>query len=92
MPSHTDEYDHYNLPEVYDYRRFSMYEMGSIPGTRWNGLNEGPVNGEYYCVWEPVYPRVYEKYEAIDLSSSPYQIELEGEIIDSVFYYNVIVI
>ena len=91
LPSHTDEYDHYSLPEVYDYRRFSMYEMGSIPGTRWNGLNEGPVNGEYYCVWEPVYPRVYEKYETIDLSSSPYQIELEGEVIDSVFNYNVIV-
>ena len=42
-----------------------------------------------FCQWEPVYPRVLEKYEAIDISYSPYQIELEGN--DNYFNYNVIV-
>ena len=67
LPSHTDEYDHFSLPEVYNHRRFTMYEAGSIPATRWNGLNEGTISGEYYCSWEPVYPRVLEKYEEMTL-------------------------
>ena len=91
LPSHTDEYDHFNLQEVYDYRRNAMYSIGGIPGTRWNGLDEGTISGEYYCSWEPVYPRVLEKYEAIDISYSPYQIELEGDLVDNNFNYNVIV-
>jgi len=91
LPTHTDEYDHFSLQEVYDYRRYSMYNLTSIPSTRWNGLNIGPVAGEYYCQWEPVYPRVLEKYEVIDASSSPYQIEIEGDLVDNIFSYNVIV-
>ena len=91
LPSHTDDYDHFNLQEVYDYRRNSMYSIGGIPATRWNGLNVGAITGEYYCQWEPVYPRVLEKYEAIDISYSPYQIELEGDLVDNYFNYNVIV-
>ena len=68
-----------------------MYSIGGIPATRWNGLNVGAITGEYYCQWEPVYPRVLEKYEAIDISYSPYQIELEGDLVDNYFNYNVIV-
>ena len=51
LPSHTDDYDHFNLQEVYDYRRNSMYSIGGIPATRWNGLNVGAITGEYYCQW-----------------------------------------
>ena len=55
-----------------------MYEITSIPATRWNGINEGPISGESNCVWEPVYPALEERYGTIDLSSAPYQLELEG--------------
>ena len=68
-----------------------MYEITSIPATRWNGINEGPISGESNCVWEPVYPALEERYGTIDLSSTPYQLELEGEVVDGNFNYNVIV-
>ena len=68
-----------------------MYEINSIPAIRWNGINEGPTNGEYNCVWEPVYPSVEERYGTIDLSYTPYQLELEGSVVDGNFNYNVIV-
>lgn len=68
-----------------------MYEITSIPAIRWNGINEGPTSGEYNCVWEPVYPSVEEKYGTIDLTYAPYQLELEGEVADGVFSYNIII-
>ena len=90
LPSHTDDYDHFNLQEVYDYRRNSMYSIGGIPATRWNGLNVEQLLVNIIANGASL-PTSLEKYEAIDISYSPYQIELEGDLVDNYFNYNVIV-
>ena len=90
-PPGTDEYDHLNLDTVYTYRR-DMYTIGGIPSTKWNGAAPDPmIGGQYDCDWETVFPTVETVYNSLEGISTPYHIEVEGDIDGDQFNYNIIV-
>ena len=89
-PPGTDEYDHYNIEEEFDYRE-GIYDITTIPQTRWNGEVSTGIGGQYYCDWQTVYPNVENSYESFDDLSTSYQLDLEGEIEGEQFNYNIIV-
>jgi len=88
-PSYTPGSSDFDLPDVYDYRG-DMYDVGGIPHTQWNGLLSF-VGGGSNCVWEYMYYDRLGTYNDLVVNQSPYQIELEGDLEDNEFNYNVIV-
>jgi hypothetical protein len=91
LPSNSDDYDHFNLEEVFSYR-IDMYGITGIPSTIWNGAGPDPVfAGAYNCEWQITYPYVEEAYLTVVGSSTPYHIDLEGEIDGDQFNYNIVV-
>ena len=77
------------IPEAYSYRA-SLYDVGGIPHNQFNGLYEF-VGGASNCAWQTFYQNRLETYELLVQQQSPYQIDLEGELIDSTFNYSVVV-
>jgi|TARA_B110000438_G_C15758126_1_gene626061 hypothetical protein len=77
------------IPEAYSYRA-SLYDVAGIPHNEFNGIY-GFVGGASDCAWNQFYDNRLETYEELIQQESPYEIELEGELTDSIFNYNVVV-
>ena len=77
------------IPEAYSYRA-SLYDVNGIPHNQFNGLYEF-VGGQGNCAWQTFYQNRLETYEQLTQQESLYEIDLEGELIDSTFNYSVVV-
>tara|TARA_B110000014_G_C20078104_1_gene562988 strand:- start:58 stop:999 length:942 start_codon:yes stop_codon:yes gene_type:complete len=81
-------YEHFNIPEAYTYRS-SMFNVGGIPTFIWNGLEQG-AGGATNCNWGATFPGLENQFQSFNGQESPYNIELEGDIENNQFNYNVI--
>ena len=77
------------IPEAYSFRA-SLYDVNGIPHNQFNGIYEF-VGGAGNCAWQTFYENRLETYEELIQQESPYEIDLEGELIDSLFNYSVVV-
>ncbi|SVE12269.1 uncharacterized protein METZ01_LOCUS465123, partial [marine metagenome] len=87
-PNYTSSSSDFDLPEVYS-ARGELYDVGGIPHGQWNGVLSF-VGGASNCVWEYMYIDRHGTYEDLIVQETPYTIELEGELVDSEYNYNVI--
>jgi|TARA_B110000438_G_scaffold23257_1_gene21262 hypothetical protein len=83
-----DGYEHFNIPEAYNYRA-SMFNVSGIPAFIWNGLEQG-AGGAVNCNWGATFPGLENQFQSFNGEESPYDIELEGDIENNQFNYNVI--
>ena len=91
-PAYTpsDEYEHFNLQTVYVHRR-DMYGVQYLPATRWNGALPDPLfDGQDNCDWQTVFPETETVYEGLNSLNTSYHIEVEGDIDENQFNYNII--
>jgi hypothetical protein len=77
------------IPEAYSYRA-SLYDVDGIPHNQFNGIYEF-VGGQGNCAWQTFYQNRLETYDILIQQESPYEIDLEGELSDSTFNYNIVV-
>jgi len=77
------------IPEAYSYRA-GLYDVSGIPHNQFNGIYEF-VGGASNCAWQDFYDYRTETYEELIQQESLYEIDLEGELIDSTFNYSVVV-
>ena len=87
-PNYTSSSSDFDLPEVYS-ARGELYDVGGIPHGQWNGVLSF-VGGASNCVWEYMYIDRHGTYEDLIVQETPYTIDLEGELVDSEYNYNVI--
>ena len=87
-PNYTHEDSDFDLPEVYS-ARGELYDVGGIPHGQWNGVLSF-VGGGSNCAWEGMYIDRHNTYDDLIVQETPYTIELEGELVDSEYNYNVI--
>ncbi len=78
-----------DLPDEYSYRG-DMYNVGGIPHAQWMG-SESFVGGGSNCYWEGIYIDRLETYESYVVLDAPYEITLEGDMVDGEFNYNVVI-
>jgi len=87
-PNYTSSSSDFDLPEVYS-ARGELYDVGGIPHGQWNGVLSF-VGGGSNCYWEGMYYDRLETYEDLIAQEATYTIELEGDLVDSEYNYNVI--
>ena len=87
-PNYTSSSSDFDLPEVYS-ARGELYDVGGIPHGQWNGVLSF-VGGGSNCVWEGMYYDRLNTYEDLIAQEATYTIELEGDLVDSEYNYNVI--
>jgi len=75
-PIFTPDSSDFSLEVDYNIRA-SMYDVGGIPHTEWNGVhaeNGGASGGN----WESIYPTYLELYETFIINQTPYSIGISG--------------
>jgi len=77
------------IPEAYSYRA-SLYDVNGIPHNQFNGIYDF-VGGASNCAWQQFFEDRTETYEELIQQESPWRIDLEGELTDSLFNYSVVV-
>ena len=77
------------IPEAFSFRA-SLYDVNGIPHNQFNGIYEF-VGGAGNCAWQQFYEDRTETYEELIQQESPWRIDLEGELTDSLFNYSVVV-
>ena len=87
-PNYTSSSSDFDLPEVYS-ARGELYDVGGIPHAQWNGVLSF-VGGGSNCYWEGIYIDRHNTYEDLIAQEATYTIELEGDLVDSEYNYNVI--
>ena len=88
-PNYTSSSSDFDLPEVYS-ARGELYDVGGIPHAQWNGVLSFVGGGIYNCAWEGIYIDRHNTYEDLIAQEATYTIELEGDLVDSEYNYNVI--
>ena len=83
-PSDSD----YNISE-YDIRA-AMYDVGGIPHTQWNGIEE-TIGGYPDGNWQPMYDSFLPVYYSMVGSETPYGIEINGTIGETEVSFDVVV-
>ena len=86
--TYSDTID-FPIPEEYSYRA-SLYDVGGIPHNQFNGIYEF-VGGASNCAWQNFYQSRGETYETLIQQVSPWEIALEGELVESTYNYSIVV-
>ncbi len=75
-PGYTPGSSDFDLPDVYDYRG-DLYDVGGIPHTQWNGVEE-TVGGYGNGNWEPFVSIFTALYNSMVGDETPYEISING--------------
>ena len=75
-PSYTPGNSDFDLPAEYS-QRGSMYGVGGIPHSQWNGMEE-TVGGYPNANWQPMYDTFITIYNSMVDDETPYEIDING--------------
>ena len=87
-PSFTPGNSDFDIPEYST--RASMYGVGGIPHTQWNGVEE-TVGGYPSGNWQPMYNSFLPIYNSMIGDDTPYEIDINGFIGETEVSYDVTV-
>ena len=88
MPNFTPGNSDFDIPEYST--RASMYGVGGIPHTQWNGVEE-TVGGYPSGNWQPMYNSFLPIYNSMVGDDTPYEIDINGFIGETEVSYDVTV-
>jgi hypothetical protein len=88
-PSFTPSGSDFDLSSEYS-QRSGMYGVGGIPHTQWNGVEE-TVGGYPNGNWSPMYSSFISIYNSMVGDDTPYDIEINGMINETVVSYDVFI-
>ena len=86
--TYSDTID-FPINEEYEYRA-NLYDVGGIPHNQFNGIYEF-VGGASNCAWQNFYESRGEMHDTLIQQVSPWEIALEGELIESTYNYSIVV-